>query len=202
MIIIYTLINGSQKVKNSNSKYFIDYISNYLNDYVIFDLKHNNYKDIFNCIKNSNIIVLVFPLYVDSPNSLTLNFLDYIYDNNINLNNKKLYVVINCGFKEGKHNITALNIIKNWCIKVNITYQGSILIGAGEIVGKKSYKFISYSALNKLKKFSNCIKNNKKSNDIITSIDLINSKLYCVLANISWNKKCKKNKLSKEEIKK
>ena len=202
MIIIYTLINGSQKLKNSNSKYFIDYISNYLNDYIIFDLKHNNYKDIFNCIKCSDTIILAFPLYVDSPNSLTLNFLDYIYDNNINLKNKKLYVIINCGFMEGKHNITALNIIKNWCVKVNLTYQGAILIGAGEIVGKKSYKFISRNALRKLKKFSISIKNNKKSNDIITTMDLLNNKMYCMLANISWNKKCKKNKLSKIDIKK
>lgn len=199
---MYTLINGSQKRSNSNSKYFLSYISNYLEDYNMFDLMHHDYKDIINSINSSNSILLAFPLYVDSPNSLTLRFLDYIYDNNISLKNKKLYVIINCGFREGEHNITALNIIKNWCKKINIIYSGSILIGAGEIVGKKNYKFICHKALSNLKKFSKNIMNNDKCNDIVTTMDLLNNKIYCSLANKSWNKKARLNSLCLEDVKK
>ena len=140
---MYILINGSQKNHKSNSRYFLDYISKYLDDYTIYDLKYDFFDNIIDSIINTDTIVLAFPLYVDSPNSLTLKLLNYIYDNNIDLSNKSLYVIINCGFREGIHNITALNIIKNWATKVNIKYSGSILVGAGEIVGKEEYSYIT-----------------------------------------------------------
>lgn len=197
---MYTLINGSQKNQCSNSKYFLEYISNYLDNYETFDLKYNNFQDIMNSIINTDTIVLAFPLYVDSPNSLTLKLLDYIYDNNLDLSSKKLYVIINCGFREGIHNITALNIIKNWAKKVNINYYGSILIGAGEIVGKKEYSYITSIAINKLKKFSKHIKNNEVCKDIITTMDLLTNRVYCMFANSSWTKKGKKNNLKKNDL--
>ena len=197
---MYTLINGSSKTNNSNSEYFINYISKYLENYQIFSLKYDNINQIIDSINNSDTIILAFPLYVDSPNYHTLNFLDYIYDNNISLDDKKLYVIINCGFKEGEQNITALNIIKRWSSKVNINYNGSILIGAGEIIGKKRYKIVSRKALNYLKKFANSIKDKRKTDDIITTTSFINSKTYCLLANISWKNKAKKNNLTKEDI--
>ena len=195
---MYTLINGSSKVRESNSGNFLNYISNYVDNYIIYNIKKDNFEDIIKSINMSNTIILAFPLYVDSPNTYTLKLLDYMYDNNIG--NKDLYVIINCGFREGEHCITALNIIKNWCNKLNINYKGSILIGAGEIVGKTEYKFITKKARKKLKEFSLCIKNNKKSNDIITTMDLLCNKAYCFLANKSWTKKAKKNKLTKSDV--
>ena len=198
---MYILINGSQKNHKSNSRYFLDYISKYLDDYTIYDLKYDSFNDMIDSIINNNTIVLAFPLYVDSPNSLTLKLLDYIYDNNIDLSSKKLYVIINCGFREGIHNITALNIIKNWANKVNINYSGSMLIGAGEIVGKEEYSYITSISTNKLKKFSKCIKDNRISKDIITTMDLLTNRVYCMFANHSWTKKGKINNLTKDALK-
>lgn len=198
---MYIPINGSQKNHKSNSRYFLDYISKYLDDYNIYDLKYDGFNEIVDSIINTDTIVLAFPLYVDSPNSLTLKLLDYIYDNNIDLSSKKLYVIINCGFREGIHNITALNIIKNWANKVNINYSGSMLIGAGEIVGKEEYSYITSISTNKLKKFSKCIKDNRISKDIITTMDLLTNRVYCMFANHSWTKKGKINNLTKDALK-
>ena len=197
---MYTIINGSPKVINSNSSYFINLITKKLDKYNIFELKDSNLNNIIDSINKSKTIILVFPLYVDSPTSVTLAFLDYIIDNKITLNDKSIYTIINCGFKEGEQNISALNIIKRWCEKVEANYKGSILIGAGEIVGKKKYKFISNKALKSLKEFSNIIKENKNK-EIITTMDLLNDKAYCILANLSWNKKGKINNLTKKELK-
>ena len=188
---MYTLINGSSKTVESNSNIFLNYISNYLNKYIIYSIKKDDFKDIIESIKLSDTIILSFPLYVDSPNTYTLKLLDYMYDNKIG-HNKNIYIVINCGFREGEQNLTALNIIKNWCNKLNINYKGALLIGAGEIVGKKEYKFITRKARKKLKEFSLYIKDNKKINDIITSMDLLNNKIYCFLANRSWTRNAKK----------
>lgn len=113
---------------------------------------------------------------------------------------KTNYFIINCGFREGKQNITALNIVKLLCEKVGAKYYGSILIGSGEIVGKNKYRFISRKALNDLNKFTKKIKLKEKSKEIITTMDILNNSLYCFLANLSWTKRGKKNKLTKEEI--
>lgn len=196
---MYTLINGSFKTQKSNSRTFLEYISKYLNNYQIYDLKNDSYNTIIDNIDKSDTIILAFPLYVDSPNAPTIQFLNYLIDHNINLVNKNIYLVINCGFREGINNVIAANIIKNWCVKVGATYCGSILIGAGEIVGKTRYKLICTKALKQLKHFSISIKNKQKTNDIITTMDLLNNYIYCKLANKSWKKQMKNNLIYKHE---
>lgn len=192
---MFTLICGSPKAKNSNSMYFLNKINKNLNNYNIFELKASNVEDIILSIKNSDAIVLAFPLYVDSPSSITLELLDYIFDNNISMENKIIYSIINCGFREGKQNIAACEIIKRWCYKVGATYGCSIMIGAGEIVGKQKFKFISNRALKDLNKFSSAVNKKQTHSDIITTMDLFNNKMYCFVANLSWKKKGKKNNL-------
>lgn len=189
---MYTLICGSPKVGNSNSMYFLNIIKEKLNNYNIFELKNSNYNEILTSINNSASIVLAFPLYVDCPSSITLSFLDYIIDNNINLKGKIIYTIINCGFREGKQNITAVNIIKRWCIKTEAIYGTSIMIGAGEVVGKTKFKFISQKAIKEIKKFADTIKLKEIKDDVITTMDLFNNKMYCYVANLSWNKRGKK----------
>ena len=87
---MYTIINGSPKTKMSNSKYFLNCISEYLEEYVMYDLKLDRYKDILDNIKLSDTVVIAFPLYVDCPNYLTLKFLDYIIDNDIDFASKRV----------------------------------------------------------------------------------------------------------------
>ena len=198
---MYTLICGSPKFKNSNSDYFLKIISSKLQEYDYYSLKNIKYDSILKSIYKNDVIVFAFPLYVDSPTSITLSFLDYVIDNNINLKGKLVYVVINCGFREGKQNITAVNIMKRWCDKVGAVYASSIMIGAGEIVGKDKFNFISRNALKKINNFANIIKMKVINDDIITTIDLLNNRLYCFLANLSWNKKGKKNNLSFADLK-
>lgn len=197
---MYTLISGSPKIQKSNSLTFLEKISKELGNYKIYELKRNKNIEILENMNKSEVLVLAYPLYVDSPTSIMLSFLDYIVDEKIDLQKKLVYVIVNCGFREGKQNITSVNVIKRWCEKVNANYMGSIMIGAGEIVGEKKYKYVSTKALNKLKQFSNIIKLKEKSDDIITTMDIINNKLYCHLANLFWNKRGKNNKLSNQDL--
>lgn len=197
---MYTLICGSPKTNNSNSMYFLNIIKEKLDNYNVFELKDSKYTQILDSINNSDSIVFAFPLYVDSPSSITLSFLDYIVDNNIDLQEKIIYIVINCGFREGEQNITAINILKRWCAKTNAIYGSSIMIGAGEIVGKNKFKFISRKSLKEIKKFADTIKLKEIKNDVITTMDLFNNKMYCYIANLFWNKKGKKNNLSSSDL--
>lgn len=197
---MYTLINGSGKLNISNSFCFLELISTNLNNYSYFDLKRDDYDEILEDIKKSDVIIFAFPLYIDSPTSLTLEFLDYIIDKKIKLENKLIYAVINCGFRDGSQNITAVNIIKSWCLKVGAEYASSIMIGAGEVVGKDKFRFISKRALKDIKRFAEVVEFKQKEDDIITTVDLLNDKLYCLLANLSWIKKGRKNNLTNIDL--
>lgn len=197
---MYTLINGSGKLKNSNSEYFLRYISNGLEKCNYFNLRNSNYKEIILSIKKSDSIVLAFPLYADSPSSLTLSLLDYLYDSKIDIN-ANLYVIINCGFREPEHNITALNIIKNWCKKMNISFYGSVLIGTGEVAGDSKYRFISKKIFKDLDDLKYCIKNNEKMGDRIHTVSLLNNFMFCTIAKHNWNKQAKTNHLKVKDIK-
>lgn len=197
---MFTLINGSPRNNRSNSKYFLSFIEQKLDNYNLFYINKDKFCTILDSISISDAIVFSFPLYVDSEPSSLLSFMDYIIDNNIDISNKKVYAVVNCGFLEGEQNITAIEIIKRWCYKTNTIYSGSILIGAGEIVGKKKYQLITKKALKKLNIFAENVLNQKEFDDIITTMSFMNPRLYCTLANISWSKNGRKNGLSNDEL--
>ncbi len=197
---MFTLINGSPRNNKSNSKYFLSFIEQKLDNYNLFYINKDKFCTILDSINTSDTIVFSFPLYVDSEPSSLLSFMDYIIDNNIDISNKKVYAVVNCGFLEGEQNITAIEIIKRWCYKTNTIYSGSILIGAGEIVGKKKYQLITKKALKKLNIFAENVLNQKEFDDILTTMSFMNPRLYCTLANISWAKNGRKNGLSNDEL--
>ena len=148
------MINGNPRNNRSNSKYFLSFIEQKLDNYNLFYINKDKFCTILDSISISDVIVFSFPLYVDSEPSSLLSFMDYVIDNNIDISNKKVYTVVNCGFLEGEQNITAIEIIKRWCYKTNTIYSGSILIGAGEIVGKKKYQLITKKALKELNIFA------------------------------------------------
>ena len=75
------------------------------------------------------------------------------------------------------------------------------MIGAGEIVGKEKYKIVSKKANKKLSYFAKIIKEKKITEDIITTMDLFNNKLFCIIANYNWNIRGKKNNLSSLDLK-
>lgn len=190
-MILY--INGSPKLDNSNSNYFLNKIKT--NEEIKY-IYRDKYSDILKNINNFDIIVLSFPLYIDGPSSKVIEFMEYIENNNINISNKKIYTIINCGFWEAKHNRIAAKIIENFAQKNNANYMGTFNIGAGEIIGKcnriKLYKLISIPFLLKIKKFKRNINNSKKIT-LETTIRPMNKKIYIFMANNSWKKQIIKN---------
>jgi hypothetical protein len=197
---MYTLICGSPKIGKSNSRNFLNTVCSKIDDYKLFELKDDNYDEILDSINNSSILVFAFPLYVDSPTSITLKFMDYVIDNKIKLSGKMVYFIVNCGFLEGKQNITAINVVKRWCNKVDAIYGSSLLIGAGEIIGNKQYSFISNNARKKLNEFANTISLKLIKDDVITSADILTNRLFCFFANIFWTKDGKRYRLSREDL--
>ncbi len=189
-MILY--LNGSPRIKKSNSDTFLNDISANNINYLYKD----SFRSVLKHINNTDTIVFSFPLYVDSPPSKVIEFMEYIKDNGINIKNKNFYIIVNCGFLESKHNKIACEIIKNFCLNNSAIYKGCFKIGAGEIIGKREnnflFRIISLSYYFKIKKFKKSI-DNKKEVDLSTSIHPMTKLLYILIVNMNFKKKINNN---------
>lgn len=186
-------INGSPKLINSNSNFFLNKIKN---KEKIKYLYSDKFENILKNIENIQTIIFSFPLYVDGPPSRVISFMEYIRDNKIDISNKNIYSIINCGFWESKHNRSADMIIECFAKNTKANYKGSLLIGAGEIIGKCNkvwlYKLISIPFLFKIKRFKKSINNNDNIK-LETTIRPMWKRLYVFMANINWKRQMIKN---------
>lgn len=186
-------INGSPRLENSNSNYFLNRIKD--NEKIKF-IYRDKFSDILKNITEVDTIILCFPLYVDGPPCKVIEFMEYINDNNIDISNKKIYTIINSGFWEAKHNRTASLIVENFANSNEAKYMGTFNIGAGEIVGKrdkvKLYKLVSIPFLFKIRKFKNSINDGSKIK-LETTIRPMSKRLYVFMANINWKRQMVRN---------
>jgi multimeric flavodoxin WrbA len=87
-------------------------------------------------IDKADLILLAFPLYVDSLPAPVIHALETIAMQSASQGENKrqpLFAAIaNCGFPEPGHNITALAICENFARLSNFTWAGSLALGAGE----------------------------------------------------------------------
>lgn len=204
------MIDGSPKVSKSNSEYFLNILSDFIESKDIVKYKLSKKVDYEDIIKETNTIdtlVFAFPLYVDSLPSHVLEFLIMLEENfKDNLKGVNVYVIANCGFYEGKQNKIALNIMKCWCKKMNIKWAQGIGIGAGEMMGGlrnvpmgKGPNTNLGLALDNLAKNIN---ENKSGDDIFTTPSMFPRFAFRLAANRFWISKANRNGLKKRDLNK
>ena len=204
------MIDGSPKVSKSNSEYFLNILSDFIEskDIVKYKLsKKVDYEDIIKEINTIDTLVFAFPLYVDSLPSHVLEFLIMLEENfKDNLKGVNVYVIANCGFYEGKQNKIALNIMKCWCKKMNIKWAQGIGIEAGEMMGGlrnvpmgKGPNTNLGLALDNLAKNIN---ENKSEDDIFTTPSMFPRFAFRLVANRFWISKANRNGLKKRDLNK
>ena len=150
------IINGSQKSGESNTGIILDE----LNSLVKKEHEVINYvlglkgitSEIYKEITTSDVIVLAFPLYIDSIPSNVLKILigleDFIKKGSVK--DIFMYAIINNGFYEGKQTHIAFEIIRNWCKHTGIRFGGGIGQGAGEMIGATKNMPLSKGPFNNL----------------------------------------------------
>ena len=93
-------------------------------------------KAMLDAIDTADLVLLAFPLYVDSLPAPVMNALEYIAAQRILQNRIKRHqlfaAISNCGFPEPDHNATALSICANFARLTGFEWAGSLALGAGE----------------------------------------------------------------------
>ena len=201
-----SVINGSPKAIKSNSEILGNYLSSLLKENEIkkyysisFRLNDENKNEIY----NSDVLIFLFPLYVDGiPSNLLKLFVEFEKEKVVNPATR-VYCIVNNGFYEGKQNRLAILQMKNWCEKVKADWGQGIGVGAGELLPYlKKYKLGQGPLKNLgkvLDKFSTNILTLKSDKDIYINPNWLKS-LYFFQGSISWILKGKKNNLSVREL--
>ena len=200
------IINGSPKTIKSNSEI--------LGNYLFPLLKENNIKKYYsihfqlndkmkNEIYNSDVLIFIFPLYVDGIPSNLLKLLVKFEKENVVRPKTKIYCIVNNGFYEGKQNFLALLHMKNWCKKVNAKWGQGIGIGSGEILPYLKKFKLGQGPLKNLEKILNRFSRNiltlNSDKNIYINPNWPKS-LYFIQGSISWILKARKNNLKIQEL--
>ena len=200
------IINGSPKTVKSNSEI--------LGNYLFPLLKENNIKKYYsiyfqlndktkNEIYNSDVLIFIFPLYVDGIPSNLLKLLIKFEKENVVRPETKIYCIVNNGFYEGKQNFLALLHMKNWCKKVNAKWGQGIGIGSGELLPYLKKFKLGQGPLKNLEKILNRLSRNILTLNSDKNI-YINPNwpkiLYFIQGSFSWILKARKNNLKIQEL--
>ena len=200
------IINGSPKTVKSNS----EILENYLFPF----LKENNIKKYYsisfqlndktkNEIYNSDVLIFIFPLYVDGIPSNLLKLLVKFEKENVVRPETKIYCIVNNGFYEGKQNFLALLHMKNWCKKVNAKWGQGIGIGSGELLPYLKKFKLGQGPLKNLEKILNRLSRNiltlNSDKNIYINPNWPKS-LYFIQGSVSWILKARKNNLKIREL--
>ena len=200
------IINGSPKTIKSNSEI--------LGNYLFPLLKENNIKKYYsiyfqlndktkNEIYNSDVLIFIFPLYVDGIPSNLLKLLVKFEKENVVRPKTKIYCIVNNGFYEGKQNFLALLHMKNWCKKVNAKWGQGIGIGSGELLPYLKKFKLGQGPLKNLEKILNRLSRNiltlNRDKNIYINPNWPKS-LYFIQGSFSWILKARKNNLKIREL--
>jgi multimeric flavodoxin WrbA len=90
-------------------------------------------KAMLGAIDRSDLVVLAFPLYVDSlPAPVTAVLEKIAAHRKENVAPIRFAAIANCGFPEAHHNNTALAICAQFANQTGLTWMGALALGAGE----------------------------------------------------------------------
>lgn len=211
-----TLINGSPKVKDSASGLILNELKIFLNNSED-EAERNISISEYNFRKNkldsavieevvtSDILVFIFPLYIDGVPSHLLSCLVQLEEilKNIKEKNIKVYALVNSGFYEGEQNKSAIEIIENWSEKCELKWGQGIGIGAGPLLhsvkdvqeGHGPKKNLG-SALTTISKN---ILNASSDDNIFISANFLRF-AYKFLGELGWKQAIKANKLKVKDL--
>ena len=152
-------------------------------------------------VKVSDIVILAFPLYVDSLPAAAVAALELIAKQQRDSKPSKkqrLVAIVNNGFPEPSQNNTAIAICKQFAAEANFEWAGGISLGGGGAIGGSPLAEAGFIARNVRKSLDLAATNlledkpvSKKAVDLMAK-PMVPKWLYLMIGNRNWKKEAKK----------
>ncbi|MBS4535313.1 NAD(P)H-dependent oxidoreductase [Clostridium sp. D2Q-14] len=195
--------------------------SSVLGNYILKKLEEQNFKtevlhihsqlksqskreQLLDKIENVDLILLAFPLYVDTLPAPVIRTFELIAENiseKQQERTQKLIAIVNCGFPEASHNRYALATCEQFALETGMQWIGGLSLGMGGAISGKSLDKLGGMVTNVKKSLDlvseSIIKDEKISEKAIEYMakPLLPSKwLYTFMGSISWRIQALKNK--------
>ena len=208
------LLIGSPKVKNSTSESLGNYLVEGLNKKgwiyeklnILSTLK-NDEEELIQKVNDTDLLIISFPLYVDSLPSSLIKAIELIGVNRRekkNETNQSLVAIVNSGFPEAFQSDTALRICESFSKKANFKWLGGLAMGCGPTINGRpieAFGGMTKKIVTALDMATEAIIND----EIISSeaIEIMANKmfptwLYTLVASQTWKGQAKRYNMQKE----
>jgi hypothetical protein len=197
------LLVGSPKGEMSTSASLGNYLLKLLEEANIKTIKafihrlvnrSEKIEELLSMINNADLIILSFPLYVDSIPSPVIKAMELIRDdrNEKQRQNQDFIAISNSGFPEASQIEVALEICKNFAEEVNFNWRGGLALGGGGAVNGKPLEERGGMLRNVIKGLEITAEYLSKGEDIpneaieLVSKPIIPSGMYKMMGNLGW----------------
>jgi len=210
------LLIGSPKGKKSTSNSLGFYLLDLLrvrglethNLHIQKSLKTEEDKNkLLSQVDRSDIIILTFPLYVDTLPASVIKIMESIREHHgpgEKSNKLRLLAIVNSGFPEPDHSHIALANCKMFCMETGIDWAGGLTIGGGAAIAGRPLKEVKVMARKVIKALDLTAETLVKGDPVpkealeLTSKSLVPKWLYLFIGTRGWKSIAKKNGATKK----
>jgi multimeric flavodoxin WrbA len=133
------LVNGSPKAQGSASAIILDALRERIGETARIVSCHaakQDSREFIQAARGCNALVFAFPLYADGIPAHLLRLLDEVQHIVAQAAPcTRVYVVVNNGFYEGRQNILALEMMRNFCDCAGLAWGKGLGVGGGGMTG-------------------------------------------------------------------
>ncbi|MGA3059276.1 MAG: hypothetical protein ABSD92_02790 [Candidatus Bathyarchaeia archaeon] len=198
---------GSSSTSNSLGTYLVEKLEEkgaiaekaYICQSLISDEKR---AALLRLVDDSDLIVLAFPLYVDSLHSQVIKTLELIAEHekgNPGLGKKSFVAIANSGFPEAKQSDITLSVCRIFAKQVGFTWAGGLAMGGGGMIGGQPLVEIGGRVRNQKKALEIAADSLWKGEAIPEKAAVLMSKLgiprwmYIWMGNRGWKQEAKRH---------
>jgi len=167
----------------------------------------NGREELLAAADRASVIVLAFPLYVDSLPYLVIRAMELVAQHRQARGEGKrqrLVAIVNCGFPETHQNDTALGICRQFAREAGFEWAGGLALGGGEAISGKSLSQVKGMARNVIKSLdltATALAEGKPvPQEAVESMakPIIPAWMYALLGGIGWKRQARKHGVQKK----
>ena len=194
-----TAINGSPNTKDSTSGRMIELMEKRLGvkaevRQAVHMIKENGLRDAA-ALLDSDVLLIVFPLYVDSFPMPLIEVLTRLKEaEGGGAAKPRVYAIVNCGLYEQEQNALSLNMARHFAEDSGLSWGYGLGVGHGGMLSafRDWSKGPAYGVYKALSEMAGAIRSGKSGPDVFAA-PVFPRSLYCIAANWGFRSGARKN---------